>query len=189
MRRTFVVVGLVSQVFCAKSAENQPRGQTEQEFSQLAATYQEADLALGRRVFLRHCSVCHQATGAGASKAIPPLRGHIPHLAAHPSGRDYLARLVLFGLNGPITVNGQKFFNAMPALGGLLSDDELASALNFAQVSWGNDALTPPEALVRPGDLARARREPKPASATLQLRQQLWPDGVSPPQKSAARSP
>jgi mono/diheme cytochrome c family protein len=170
----------MSQVFCVKSADGQPQGQTEQEFSGLVAAYQEADLALGRRVFLKHCSVCHQATGAGASKAIPPLRDHIPHLAAHPSGRDYLSRLVLFGLNGPITVNGQKFFNSMPALGGLLSDAELASALNYAQLSWGNDALTPPEALVRPEDVARVRQEPKPASATLKLRQELWPHGVGP---------
>jgi len=168
----------MSQVFCAKLAENQPRGQTEEEFSRLVATYQEADLNLGRRVFLRHCSVCHQATGAGASKAIPPLRDHIPHLAAHPSGRMYLSRLVLFGLNGPIAVNGQKYFNTMPALGGLLSDVELASALNYAQVSWGNDAHTPHEALVRPSDLAKVRQDPKASSATLKLRQQLWPDGV-----------
>ena len=165
-------------VQCKDAARTEVEEPPTASFEALVAAYPDADLMMGRRIFLKQCSVCHQASGRGASRAIPPLRGHIPHLAAHRDGRSYLARLVLFGLNGPITVNGQKYFNAMPALGALLSDDELAAALNFAQVSWGNDTETPPDALVRPADLTEARKTPWAAAKTLALRKTLWPEGV-----------
>lgn len=173
---------VVSQVFCSGPADDSKNAPTGLDMKQLAARYPAADLALGRRVFLKQCSVCHQATGAGASKAIPPLRGHIPHLAAHPKGRIYLSRLVLFGLKGPITVNGQKYMNMMPALGGVLNDAELAAAVNFAQVSWGNDVFTPQEALVSPQDIAEQRADLRPAAHTHKMRQELWPSGVQVPQ-------
>lgn len=174
------VVGLGGQG-CVTSAVAPEPLQTEEQFLQLVGAYPEADLRLGRRIFLKQCSVCHQASGAGASKAIPPLRGHLPTLAAHPEGRGYLARLVLFGLNGPITVNGQKYYNAMPALGALLSDEELAAAVNYAQVSWGNDRRTSVQQLVRAEDIKAARGVYQPAAQTLKRRNALWPEGVMAP--------
>jgi mono/diheme cytochrome c family protein len=178
--RCVILACAVVLVQCKDATRTEAEEPPTASFEALVAAYPEADLTTGRRIFLRQCSVCHQPSGRGASRAIPPLRGHIPHLAAHRDGRSYLARLVLFGLNGPITVNGQKYFNAMPALGALLTDDELAAALNYAQVSWGNDAATPTQALVRPTDLAEARKQPWAASKTLALRKALWPDGVTP---------
>jgi mono/diheme cytochrome c family protein len=147
-------------------------------FSELVARYPGADLQLGRRVFLRQCSVCHQAGGTGTGSAIPPLWGHVPALAQHAEGRTYLAQLVLYGLSGPIEVKGRKFHNAMPALGGMLQDDEAAAVLNYALVSWGNHAYTEPAALMRPQDIARLREPPRNGRATHARRLALWPQGV-----------
>jgi mono/diheme cytochrome c family protein len=168
-------------VNCSEPATPAQKLANEQTFAQLVQMYPEVDLNLGRRVYLRQCSVCHQANGSGTGKAIPPLRGHITTLAAHPDGRGYLAHLVVFGLNGSIQINGQKYYNVMPTLGALLSDAEIASALNYAQLSWGNDASTTRANLVTQEDVRAVRGASKNGSHTLALRNALWPKGVQAP--------
>ena len=60
-----------------------------------------------------------------------------------PEGRDYLARLVLYGLQGQITANGKTFNGAMPAWGETLDDAQLAGALDYVLHSWNNDQALP----------------------------------------------
>ncbi len=87
------------------------------------------------------CGGCHQPTGLGVPGAFPPLAGHVPALLAQV-GRDYLPKVALFGLSGPITVEGKTFDGAMPGWS-QLSDGELASALNYVANAWGNDKALP----------------------------------------------
>lgn len=55
-------------------------------------------------------------------------------------------RVVLAGLSGPITVNGQPYNGAMPAFSNL-TDHEIAAALTYVRSHFGNqgDAITDEE--------------------------------------------
>ncbi|HXY20114.1 MAG TPA: cytochrome c [Gemmatimonadales bacterium] len=92
----------------------------------------------GQQVFQR-CAVCHQTTGLGIAGSFPPLAGSEWATAANPS---LPIRIVLHGLQGTVTVNNQRFANAMPAFGTgqPLSDAEVAAVLTYVRSSWGNAA-------------------------------------------------
>ena len=91
---------------------------------------------LGARVFGANCSVCHQENGQGIAGAFPPLAGHVAELFAQQSGRDYLVRLVLFGLEGTISAKGSSYSSAMPPWP-QLTDSEIAAALVISEHTVG----------------------------------------------------
>jgi mono/diheme cytochrome c family protein len=97
----------------------------------------------GQQIFQR-CAVCHQATGLGLPGSFPPLAGSEWATAANPA---VAIRVVLHGLQGSVTVKGQKFNSAMPAYGTNqpLSDAEVAAVLTYVRSAWGNaaSAVTP----------------------------------------------
>lgn len=88
----------------------------------------------GEAVYRANCAACHQPDGKGLPGAFPPL-----------AASDYLgsrkppdvASLVLKGITGEITVNGNKYNNVMPAQSHL-SDADIAAAINYIYASWGN---------------------------------------------------
>lgn len=84
----------------------------------------------------QNCVACHMADGAGMPGVFPPLTGSVPALLAAEGGRDYMMRVVLYGLQGPITVDGTAFNGAMPGWGHL-NDETLAAALNYVSSTWG----------------------------------------------------
>ena len=97
----------------------------------------ESKIASGKAVYEKTCQACHQADGKGLPATFPPL-----------AGSDYLAADlpraiggVVNGLTGEITVNGQKFNQAMPAATN--TDEEIADVLNYINNSWGNKNLKP----------------------------------------------
>ncbi len=105
---------------------------------------------LGKRVFTNTCIVCHQANGLGVPGAFPPLAG-----SDWAQGtEERVIRIVLHGLNGPITVAGKDFNSAMASLGGVLKDDQIANALTYVRSEWGNTALE-----VKPEAVAKIRAE------------------------------
>ena len=59
--------------------------------------------------------------------------------------------VALFGLSGPITVNGQQYNGVMPSMGHLKNED-LAAALTYVFNSWGNSL-----AAVSPSEVAALR--------------------------------
>lgn len=112
---------------------------------------------LGQSVFTANCASCHGAQGTGIPGAFPPLAGHIPSLLNVEGGHELLANIILYGLVGPIEVNGVSFMSAMPAWAHL-GDAELAAVLNHVAVSWGNaDALAEGTVLFAPADIAAER--------------------------------
>jgi mono/diheme cytochrome c family protein len=102
----------------------------------LAALAQPPD---GRAVFNAQCTACHQPDGKGVPGQFPPLAGNTDIFLA----RDFPARVVLFGMSGKITVKDQVIDGAMPPLGDILKDDEIAAVVNFVRGGFGNDALAP----------------------------------------------
>ncbi len=129
----------------------------------------------GAETYNTVCAACHQPTGLGVPGAFPPLAGHAPSILAHPGGRDYLVRLVLYGLSGEIDVDGKTFNATMPPLGDTLTDEQLAAALYRALRSWDNDKALPPGfAPILPTEIAAARATKMTAAEVYALRGQTF---------------
>ena len=141
----------------------------------------------GAETYANACGACHQPNGQGVPEAFPPLAGHAPAVLAQAGGRDYLARLVVYGLQGQITVDGKTFNGAMPPWGEALNDEQLAGALDFVLHSWGNDKALPAgfQPFV-PADIAAARGTKMTAAEVYALRGQFMP--AAPPVASVPPS-
>jgi mono/diheme cytochrome c family protein len=90
----------------------------------------------GERIYQTNCMACHQVTGQGLPPSFPPLAGS-EWVDKDP---QLLARIVLYGLNGPITVKGTEFNSIMAPLGAALSDEQIAFVLTYIRQAWGNSA-------------------------------------------------
>lgn len=102
--------------------------------AEVSAATAEDLMAKGEAVYLANCAACHQATGVGLPGAFPPLAGS----DFLKGDRKKVMGAALFGLSGPITVNGVEYNGVMPSLGHL-TDEDLAAALTYVFGSWGND--------------------------------------------------
>lgn len=103
-------------------------------------------IARGKVVFEQNCLSCHQSEGQGIPNAFPPL-AKSDYLNENPKRA---IKVILEGLKGEITVNGQKYNSVMPALS--MSDEEVANVLSFVLNSWGNKGGE-----ITPSDVAEAR--------------------------------
>jgi mono/diheme cytochrome c family protein len=99
----------------------------------------EAD---GAALYATYCSGCHQAAGTGIPSVFPPLAGHVGNVVQAEGGRRHLANVLLFGMQGPITINGATYNGFMPAWS-TLSNDDLAAILNHVLTAWGDAADIP----------------------------------------------
>jgi len=97
----------------------------------------------GAEIYQReaHCMTCHQAHGKGMGVIYPTLVGSPWVLGSE----ERLAKSVLHGLWGPMTVNGQTYDPArgvppMTAFRAILDDEETAAVLTFVRNTWGNQA-------------------------------------------------
>lgn len=113
------------------------------EFSTAAAAPVAVDpVALGEKLYNNAaCNTCHQTNGMGTPGAIPPLVN-----SEWVQSEERAIRIVLHGLQGPITVNGQNYNSAMPGFGRVpgggfnWSDDKIAAVLTYVRQAWGNNA-------------------------------------------------
>lgn len=94
----------------------------------------------GKRIFTMYCAVCHQLNGQGIENQYPPLAGSEWVLAREWHGDNHLVKVVLNGLQGPISVKGKPFNSVMAPWGGVLRDEQIAAILTFIRKEWGNDA-------------------------------------------------
>jgi mono/diheme cytochrome c family protein len=95
--------------------------------------------AKGRRIYRIYCMACHQPHGRGTPPQFPPLAGS--EWVTAP-GIERLVRIVLDGLQGPVTVNGRQFNNVMLAWRAQLKDEDIAAVLTYVRdhPEWGNHA-------------------------------------------------
>ncbi len=101
-----------------------------------AAAGEAEEHADGAAVFSGRCAACHQATAQGLPGVFPPLAGS-EYVNGDPAR---VARLVLRGLSGPVTVKGATYNGAMPAWADQLKDAEVAAVLTYLRSHFGNDA-------------------------------------------------
>jgi mono/diheme cytochrome c family protein len=125
-------------------------------FTSLLYTTAHADTHVdGALVYSTNCASCHQASGEGLPGVFPPLAGHASELYQQEGGRRYLSDVVVFGLQGPISVGGASYDGVMPSWFHL-SDDEIAAVLNHVLTAW-DDEITEFEPYTA-ADVATSRR-------------------------------
>jgi mono/diheme cytochrome c family protein len=91
----------------------------------------------GKKIFAANCQTCHQANGLGVPGQYPPLAGS----EFTTGGSRRPAMIVLKGLQGPVTVKGQKFGSAvMQPWDKTLTDQKIADVLTYERSEWGNSA-------------------------------------------------
>jgi mono/diheme cytochrome c family protein len=91
----------------------------------------------GKKIFSANCQTCHQANGLGVPGQYPPLAGS----EFTTGGSRRPAMIVLKGLQGPVTVKGQKFGTAvMQPWDKTLTDQKIADVLTYERSEWGNSA-------------------------------------------------
>jgi mono/diheme cytochrome c family protein len=119
---------------------------------------EEKAFKLGREIYFRdaHCATCHQADGKGIVNIYPPLSK-----SNWIEDDERLTKILLKGLWGPITVNGQHFdptkgVPPMMGFGGLLNDEEAAAVLSYVRLSFGNNGK-----LVSPATVKKVREATK----------------------------
>ena len=95
----------------------------------------------GASVYQHDCRVCHHPNGEGSPSFAPPVAGTAPKL--FEADRTYMPKVVLFGLEGKIAVEGRTYNHKMGSFGDKLKDDDVAAVLNYILVSWGNDKMLP----------------------------------------------
>ncbi len=93
-------------------------------------------LRLGGEIFRREnfCGQCHMGNGEGVPGAFPPLQAN-QWVEGDP---ERMIKVALFGLEGPLEVHGILYNAAMPPMGGLLNDEEMAAVLTFVRTLWDN---------------------------------------------------
>lgn len=119
--------------------ENAPPPKAKKEGEKVPKTPDEL-FALGKGVYAQVCMSCHQANGQGLPGAFPPLAG-----SEWVTGSDErVVRIVLHGLQGPITVKGTTYNGVMPAAGpgsGFnLNAEKVAAVVTYIRKEWGNTA-------------------------------------------------
>lgn len=100
--------------------------------SEIPAKSFEEQMEYGKQTYMQTCFACHQAEGQGVPNAFPPL-AKSDYLNADV---DRAIGVVLHGLTGEITVNGEKYNSVMTRQ--TLSPDEVANVLTYVYNSWGN---------------------------------------------------
>jgi cytochrome c oxidase subunit 2 len=98
----------------------------EQELLSLQMTMTEA-MALGEKVYLGHCSACHQPKGTGLPGVFPALKGS--KMATLTEEKANHINIVLNGKAG----------TAMQAFGKQLSLQEIAAVISYERNAWDNN--------------------------------------------------
>lgn len=137
------------------------------------AAAQDFDWAeLGEATYA-NCVGCHQANGEGIVGAFPSLAGHLPNVVAKEGGREYIINVLVYGLQGELTVLGDTINSVMPAWG-TLSDEQIAAVLNHELHSWGNaDSLAEDFVIITPEEVAAQRDQGLSPEDVLGLRAAL----------------
>ena len=100
---------------------------------------QQALYDLGRNEYMNLCAACHNPAGFGDAGKAPPLID-----SDWLDNEQRVVRLVLYGLHGPVPVNGDVFNRdsilEMPGMYNALDDQKIAGILTFVRREWREGA-------------------------------------------------
>jgi mono/diheme cytochrome c family protein len=124
-------------------------------------------IAMGRDVYTKTCSLCHQPNGLGKEGTAPPLVGSEWVLA--PTA-DRIVNIPLWGLTGPITVKGQQWNNlTMTPFADNYDDEHIAAVLTFIRTKLGDNKASPVSPALVKAARALAHRGPETADELLKI--------------------
>jgi glucose/arabinose dehydrogenase/mono/diheme cytochrome c family protein len=103
----------------------------------------------GGILFNSYCATCHQRNGKGDNSRYPPLSGS----ELVKGDKDVLIKIVLYGLQGRVKVNGRTWDGVMPAHAAVLDDQAVASILTYVRKRFGNNSSN-----VSSTDIAKNRK-------------------------------
>lgn len=95
----------------------------------------QAFMTRGKQVYLQVCLACHQADAGGVQGMTPTLVKTTYVLGP----KTPLIKIVLNGMTGAVTINGDDFHNVM-APHSDLTDQQIADVLTYVRNSFGNKA-------------------------------------------------
>jgi mono/diheme cytochrome c family protein len=87
----------------------------------------------GAAIFARNCASCHRASGQGTTNVFPPLIR-----SSYVADQKKLIHVLLYGIQGPIEVDGKPYTGTMPGWKGTLSNADIAAVATHVRKSWGN---------------------------------------------------
>ena len=138
-------------------------------------TIAETPVDAGDKLY-RQCAACHLDDGAGVIGAFPPIRNRVSRFAETDSGREYLASVLLKGLNGPISVGEQNYSGFMQAYGPIFNDLQISQVLNYVAENLSDDQTQTPQKFSEQ-EIAELRKRLSASKATsLELRGSLSVD-------------
>lgn len=127
MRIPGIIAGLLLAISCAPKSTNE-----ENTLAQITDPNVMKYAIPGKTLYENYCGNCHQSDGKGLGKLIPPLRDSDYFKASvHRT-----AWIIRNGQTGEITVNGEKFDQAMPANPNLKPLD-IAQITTYLYNIWG----------------------------------------------------
>ena len=94
------------------------------------------NMVKGKKIYEAKCLACHQADGGGVPNMNAPLDG-----ASNVVGNDIarLVRIIRYGYNERVALDGFYYSNAMTASPDL-KDNDIADLLTYIRNSWSNKA-------------------------------------------------
>ena len=115
----------------------------------------------GAGLFDASCAFCHQSGGVGVPGQFPRLAGRAGEIASKPEGKKFLPQVLLNGMSGRISVDGEQILGIMPGFD-TMSDDDMAAVLTYltglehTPVTYTADDIKTARAQPRlsPGDVA-----------------------------------
>lgn len=117
---------------------------------------EQARFLRGRDLFTLNCATCHQASGQGEPGKAPRLR-FSPWVL---ESERRLARVVMGGMQGPLSMDGTTWNMEMPAW--TANDEDTAAVLTYIRREWGHGAEP-----VAPATIAALRPE-------IEARASIW---------------
>lgn len=120
------------------------------------ANVDKATMDRGAKVYKGNCSTCHQANGQGLSTIYPPL-AKSDWLRNTP--KEKVIEAVVYGLKGPIVVNGKKYNGVMNPLPSNYKDEDIAAVITYVYNSWGNPGTLVTVADVQKVKAARGKKK------------------------------
>ena len=139
MIRNSALIGIVIFALASCGANNGGKANDEQktqavEETQTAQTSKPV-AETGKNLYLKYCMACHQTDGSGVPGMYPPLKS-----SDWINGdKTKIIKQVLFGRQGPITVNGEEYNQTMPPQN-YLTDEQIAAILTYLRSNLGNKA-------------------------------------------------
>lgn len=88
----------------------------------------------GEVAYENYCASCHGNDGKGVGELVPPVY-QSSLLKENP---DQLACIIIYGMQGPVEVNGVIYNQPMLGLEGQISEMELTNLVNFLLQEWND---------------------------------------------------